>query len=120
MMNKTLDEKLNALNSSRRMKIEQRAEQLIAEELTLQQLRKAHHKTQVQIAKRLHMTQAEISRLEQRSDLLLSTLRKFVQGMGGRLSLVSEIPDKNPLKLAGLAEIEPLSPPKRARKPALA
>jgi hypothetical protein len=119
-MNKTLNEKLNALTPSRRIKIELRAEQLIAEELTLQQLRKAHHKTQVQIAKRLHMTQAEISRLEQRSDLLLSTLRKFVQGMGGRLSLIAEFPDQNPVKLSGLAEIEPSSPPKRVRKPALA
>lgn len=50
---------------------------LIAEELTLQELRKAHHKTQTEVAKELGMAQDQVSRLEQRSGVLLSTLRRY-------------------------------------------
>jgi transcriptional regulator with XRE-family HTH domain len=68
--------------------------QLIAEELTLPELRKAHNKTQTAVAKVLGLTQDQVSRLEQRSDVLTSTLRKYVESMGGRLSLVAEFPDQ--------------------------
>jgi hypothetical protein len=51
------------------------------------------------------MTQSDISRLEQRSDLFLSTSRKFGTGMGGHLSLVAEFPNQDPVKLTGLAGI---------------
>ncbi len=45
-------------------------------------------------------------RLEQRSDLLISTLRGYVEAMGGRLSLIAEFPNQDPVVLAGLAAIE--------------
>jgi hypothetical protein len=45
--------------------------------------------------------------LEKRSDLLLSTLRKSVEAMGGDLSLVAEFPDREPVVLSGIAEVEP-------------
>ena len=38
-----------------------------------------------------------ISRLEKRSDMLLSTLRHYVEGMGGRLELVAQFPDRPPM-----------------------
>lgn len=47
-----------------------------------------------------------VSRLEQRSDLLISTLRGYVEAMGGRLSLIAEFPNQDPVVLAGLAAIE--------------
>ena len=47
-----------------------------------------------------------MSRLEQRSDLLISTLRGYVEAMGGRLSLIAEFPNQDPVVLAGLAAIE--------------
>jgi sigma54-dependent transcription regulator len=50
--------------------------------------------------------QDSVSRLEQRSDLLISTLRGYVEAMGGRLSLIAEFPNQDPVVLAGLAAIE--------------
>jgi hypothetical protein len=56
------------------------------------------------MAKKLGITQDSVSRLEKRSDLLLSTLRKTVEAMGGNLSLVAEFPDRAPVVLSGITE----------------
>ena len=75
--------------------------------MTLRELRHARKLTQVRMAKTLGITQDSVSRLEKRSDLLLSTLRKTVQAMGGNLSLVAEFPDRAPVVLSGIAEDDP-------------
>ena len=67
------------LKPVQRRKVEARAAELIAEELTLRELRKARKLTQVKMARKLGVTQDSVSRLEKRSDLLLSTLRKTVE-----------------------------------------
>lgn len=103
---KTLDQKMNSFTTSRRKKIEARAEVLIAEEMTLKELRRARKVTQVRIAKELGIRQEGVSRLEKRSDLLLSTLRKAVRAMGGDLRLVAAFPDRAPIVLAGIAEAD--------------
>ncbi len=96
--------KIRKLRPAQRKKVEARAAELIAEEMTLRELRKARKLTQVRIAKELGITQDSVSRLEKRSDLLLSTLRKTVEAMGGNLSLVAEFPDRAPVVLSGIAE----------------
>jgi transcriptional regulator with XRE-family HTH domain len=103
----------NKLSPARRKKIEARAAQLIAEEMTLQELRRARKLTQVRMAKALGISQDGVSRLEKRSDLLLSTLRKTIEAMGGNLSLVAEFPDQEPVILSGIStpDREP-EPPK--------
>ncbi len=103
---KTLDQKMNSLTTSRRKKIEARADLLIAEEMTLQELRRARKVTQVRIAKELGIRQEGVSRLEKRSDLLLSTLRKAVRAMGGDLRLVAAFPDREPIVLSGIADAD--------------
>ncbi len=102
----TLHDKMKPVGSRRRKKIEARAEQLIAEEMVLRELRKAHHRTQASMAKQLGISQDGVSRLEKRSDLLLSTLRNYVEAMGGNLRLVAEFPDQPPIMLTGFADIE--------------
>ena len=97
-------QKIAGLSSARRKKVEARAAELMAEELTLRQLRKARRLTQVRMAKALGITQDGVSRLEQRSDLLLSTLRRTIEAMGGNLSLIAEFPDRPPVMLAGIGE----------------
>ena len=92
------------LSPARRKKIEARAAQLVAEEMTLLELRQARRLTQVQLATVLGISQDGVSRLEKRSDLLLSTLRKAVEAMGGKLSLVAEFPDRDPVVLSGITE----------------
>ena len=103
---KTLDQKMKGISPARRKKIEARAATLIAEEMTLQELRHARKLTQVRMAKTLGITQDGVSRLEKRTDLLLSTLRKTVQAMGGNLTLVAEFADQEPVVLSGIAEVE--------------
>jgi transcriptional regulator with XRE-family HTH domain len=105
-MARTLRDKLKSVGSKRRKKIEARAQHLIAEEMALRELRKAHHRTQVSMAKQLGISQDGVSRLEKRSDLLLSTLRNYVEAMGGNLRLVAEFPDQPPVMLTGFADIE--------------
>ena len=102
-----VDEKIKKLSAARRKKVEARAAALIAEEMTLRDLRKARELTQARMAEQLGITQDGVSRLEKRSDLLLSTLRKSVEAMGGRLSLVAEFPDRAPVVLTGIAGDEP-------------
>ena len=106
-----VNDKLRKLSPTQRKKVEVRATELIAEEMTLRELRKARKRTQVRMAKALGITQDSVSRLEKRSDLLLSTLRKTVEAMGGNLSLVAEFPDRAPVVLSGIAEGDsPLKP----------
>lgn len=83
--------------------------------MTLQELRRARKLTQVRMAKELGIRQDGVSKLEQRSDLLLSTLRKTRRGHGRRsLSLVAEFPDREPVVLSGIAEDEPNPKPRGA------
>ena len=56
------------------------------------------------MAKALGIIQDNVSRLEKRSDILLSTLRMTFEVMGGNLSLVAEFPDRAPVVLSGIAE----------------
>jgi transcriptional regulator with XRE-family HTH domain len=99
-----VDDIIRKLPAGQRKKVEAWAAQLVAEEMTLRELRHARKLTQVRMAKAIGITQDSVSRLENRSDLLLSTLRKTIQAMGGNLSLVAEFPDRTPVVLSGLAE----------------
>lgn len=108
--------KIRKLSAAQRKKVEARAEELIAEEMTLRELRTARRLTQVRMAKTLGITQDSVSRLEKRSDLLLSTLRKAVEAMGGDLSLVARFPDRPAVVLAGLADSEPQPKRRRSRE----
>lgn len=102
-----VEDKIRKLSPAQRKKVEARAAELITEEMTLRELRKARKLTQVRMAEQLGITQDSVSRLEKRSDLLLSTLRKTVEAMGGSLSLVAQFPDRAPIVLAGIAEDDP-------------
>ena len=102
-----VDDIIAGLDPERRRKIEERAAELIAEEMTLRELRKARQLTQARVAAELGISQDGVSRLEQRTDLLLSTLRKTVEAMGGSLTLIARFPDRPPVELSGIAESDP-------------
>lgn len=89
-----LHDKMKSVGSKRRKKIEARTAELVAEEMPLRELSKTHHRMQASMAKQLGINQDGVSRLEKRSDLLLSTLRNYVEAMGGNLNLVAECPDQ--------------------------
>lgn len=102
----TLRNRLKKLPAARRKKINKRAKELIAQEMTLRDLRKALELTQADISSKLHMNQEAISRLERRSDLLLSTLVSYIKAMGGELNLTAKFPNRPPVKLSGFEDIE--------------
>jgi transcriptional regulator with XRE-family HTH domain len=101
MMGRTLEEKLKGLSPERRAKVAARTAELIAEEKSLSELRRARSLTQRSLAKKLGIGQESISKLESRSDLMLSTLRNYVEAMGGSLDLVAKFPDSPPVSLSG-------------------
>jgi transcriptional regulator with XRE-family HTH domain len=107
----TLKDKMKGLSPARRKKVEARTAELIAEEMSLRDLRRARKLTQVRMAKALGINQDSVSRLEQRSDLLLSTLRKTVEAMGGSLSIIAQFPDRKPVLLTGIAAIDTRTTP---------
>jgi transcriptional regulator with XRE-family HTH domain len=83
--------------------------------MTLRELRRARKITQVRVAKALGIRQEGISRLEKRSDLLLSTLRNAVKAMGGDLRLIAVFPNRKPVVLTGIAETEAKPEPTRRK-----
>lgn len=101
-MTVTLKSMIDALPEVRRRKVEARAAELIAEEMSMADLRKARARTQVDLAKKLKIGQDGVSRLEQRSDLLLSTLRDYVAALGGELDLIVRFKDRPPVALTGI------------------
>ena len=103
---------MERFTAGERAEIDARAEALIAEEMTLRDLRKAIGKTQAQLARKLKKPQATVSRMERQSDMLISTLDKIVHALGGRVRIVAELPGREPLYLTGLAG---LAPQKKAR-----
>lgn len=108
----SLKAKLDTLPKKRRAAIERRAEAIVAEAMTLAQLRKALGMTQEELAAKRGMKQAGIARLEKQSEVLLSTLREHVEAMGGRLDLVASFPDREPVKveLRDVADAGPRGP----------
>lgn len=77
-------------------------------------LRKARKRTQVELARKLGVNQASVSGMENNSDLLLSTLGRYVHALGGEVRIQAVFPE-------AIFELTPLScdaPKKRVRGPA--
>jgi len=104
-MTKSLNDKMKSLSVDRQNSIQDRANDLIAEEMTLRDLRLALKKTQEDLGTALHMKQDGISRLENRSDMLISTLNKYIKAMGGTLKLTAEFPNRPSVEIHGIADI---------------
>jgi DNA-binding transcriptional ArsR family regulator len=94
-----LEDVLAQLPATQRRAIDRRAAELIAEEMSLREMRKALELTQSEVAAALDKGQHEISRIEQRGDMLLSTLTRLVEAMGGELELVCRFKNRAPVRL---------------------
>jgi transcriptional regulator with XRE-family HTH domain len=113
---KSLKDVLNSLSDERLTRIEARAETLIAEEMTLRDLRKARDLTQARMAELLGVGQDSISRLEGRTDMLLSTLRSYVTAMGGSLDVIVRFPDRPDVSLSAVFDSDEKEPRARGGK----
>jgi DNA-binding XRE family transcriptional regulator len=95
-----------------------RAQQMLAE-LPLQELRQARRMSQERLAELLGGKQASVSKLEHRTDMYVSTLRSYVEALGGALDIVARFPDGD-VRIKQFTDLEESSPqggatpPKRA------
>lgn len=78
--------------SERRARAQERAKETLAE-MALQELRRARELSQAQLAEALGEKQPNISQLEQRTDMYVSTLRKYIEAMGGELDIIARFPE---------------------------
>ncbi len=76
----------------------------MVEEMPLQALRRARELSQEQLGERMHGRQADVSKIERRVDMYLSTLRRYVEAMGGELELVAQFPE-GAVRITKLGEI---------------
>ncbi len=108
-MGRSIDELIAGLPKGRRQKVEAKS-QLLARDMidhadSLGEIRKALSKTQVEIARELGVGQVAVAQLEKRSDLLLSTLQRYVRATGAELSLVVHTKDGNDIVLQSLGDL---------------
>ena len=89
---------LNKMSAKDRAEIKARA-RILRSEMTLHQLREALELTQDQLAKRLNVKQAHISKLERSTDVYMSTLKRFVHGIGGELEVTARLADGSKVKI---------------------
>lgn len=113
----TLDEMISRMPPEDKRQVEERAAVLIAQHMALRDVRKAMGKTQTAVARQLGIKQENVARIEQRGDMLLSTLRGYVEALGGRVTLNVQMPGLPPVELEGLGDLAP-EPKRAARKSA--
>jgi transcriptional regulator with XRE-family HTH domain len=96
MGSRKFKELLDAIPAERREKIEGRVRETIAA-MPLDELRRARQLTQTKLAETLGVNQGEVSKIEHRTDLYLSTLSEYVEALGGSLEIRAVFPDSEVL-----------------------
>ncbi len=94
----TLQDKITQLSPERQKRVLAHGQELIADEMTLRELRQALNITQEQLADRLESGQHSVSRLERRNDVKLS-LNSYVSALGGELKVVASFPGHSDITL---------------------
>jgi len=117
-MTVSLEEMLAEESEESRARIRQLAAEMRAE-MNLREVRRLCKITQTRLSKKLKIGQEGVSRIEKRTDLYLSTLRSYVEGVGGELTLMVKFPDRPPVILTGLGEnVDEKKTEKKAKKKA--
>ena len=96
---RTLDEVLGSLPADERKAVDIRAREIITA-YSLKQIRRAVAKTQKDIAAAAGIGQDGVSRIEQRDDMLISTLSEYISALGGELRLVADLPGSAPVEIS--------------------
>jgi hypothetical protein len=107
-----LDDFVAKLPKKQQQAIKKRTAELIAEEATLRQLREARERSQAELGEKLQIKQAAVSKLERRTDMYLSTLRSYIEAMGGTLEIVARFPNQ----VVRITQFESLDPEMRSRE----
>lgn len=104
-MGRRLDDVIAALPEDRRERVEARFEAMMAEVESLGELRRVAGKAQAEIASTLKIKQPSVSKIEKQADMYLSTLKSYVEAVGGQLELIVRLPSRAPLRLERLGDL---------------
>lgn len=104
-MGRTLDEVIASLPAEEQAAIEARYQELKQEVDGLRELRELTGKAQLDIATTLNIKQPSVSKIEKQADMYLSTLRSYVEAVGGKLELVVKLPRRPALRLEHLGDV---------------
>jgi transcriptional regulator with XRE-family HTH domain len=107
---------IDALPKHRRERIDARYREIKDEVESLRELRKAAGKAQAEIAATLRIKQPSVSKIEKQTDMYLSTLRSYVEAIGGKLDLVVRLPARRAMRLHRLGEMLAGSPEPAPRR----
>lgn len=125
-MPRNLTEILSDLPAKRRAGVKARYRDLKQQVEGLAELRRLAGRMQTEIAEAMEIRQPSVSKIETQADMLLSTLRSYVEAIGGELHLVVKLPDRNPFELlqaepaeaASARRAKPRASARRRRSPA--
>lgn len=104
-MGRTLDEVIASLPAGEQAAIEARYQELKQEVESLRQLREIAGKAQLDVAAALNIKQPSVSKIEKQADMYLSTLRSYVEAVGGKLELIIRLPSRPALTLQSLGDV---------------
>jgi len=110
-MGRTLREMLDTLPKASRARVDGRYRHLKAEVEGLRALRKVAGKAQADIATALHIKQPSVSKIEKQADMYISTLRGYVEAIGGELELIVRLPSHPAMRLHHLGDVFDAPPP---------
>jgi DNA-binding XRE family transcriptional regulator len=103
-MGRTLAQVIAELPPERRERVEARYQELKQEVEGLRELREIAGKAQRDVAAALHIKQPSVSKIEKQTDMYLSTLRSYVEAIGGKLELVVKLPKRPAIRLHQLSD----------------
>ena len=101
-MGRTVDQVIAELPPERRERVDARYRELKQEVEGLRELREIAGKAQLDVAAALHIKQPSVSKIEKQTDMYLSTLRNYIEAVGGKLELTVKLPRRPPLKIRRL------------------
>jgi hypothetical protein len=103
-MGRNLNEIIDALPKERRQRVEARYRELKNEVESLRELRQAVGKAQADIAAALNIKQPSVSKIEKQADMYISTLRSYIEAIGGELDLVVRLPSRPAMRIHHLGD----------------
>lgn len=104
-MGRSLNDFIADLPPERQADIEARYQVLKQEVEGLREMRQIAGKAQEDIAAALNIKQPSVSKIEKQADMYLSTLRNYVEAIGGKLELTVNLPGRPALRLQGLGDV---------------
>ena len=113
-MARNLNDIIAALPADEQVAIESRYQELKHEVEGLRELRQIAGKAQEDIATALNIKQPSVSKIEKQADMYLSTLRSYVEAVGGKLELTVKLPAHPALRLQSLGDVSAPNVPTRS------